>query len=143
MVALVEINGEEAEMIFLTNQLDWSAWSVAELYRCRWDIEVFFKEIKQTLQLSDFLGHNANAVRWQMWIGLLVHLLLRYLAHLSSWRHSFTRIFTVVRAILWRYFNLIDILNSYGTAKPPGRMCGAPEQAYLPGLEKFCGTAMC
>ena len=134
VVAIVEINGEDVEMEFLTNNFSWSALTVAELYRCRWDIEVFFKEIKQTLQLSDFLGHNANAVRWQMWMGLLVHLMLRYLAFLSSWRHSFTRLFTVIRAVLWRYFNLMDILDSYGTAKRPGRICGTPEQAYLPGF---------
>ena len=134
VTAIVEINGEDVEMVFLTNHFTWSAWTVTELYRCRWDIEVFFKEIKQTLQLSDFLGHNANAVRWQMWMGLLVHLMLRYLAFMSSWRHSFTRLFTVVRAVLWRYFNLVDLLDSYGTAKPPGRICGTPEQAYLPGF---------
>lgn len=134
VVALVEVNGEEREMVFLTNHENWSAWTVAELYRCRWDIEVFFKEIKQTLQLADFLGHNANAVRWQVWIGLLVHLLLRYLAYLHAWDHSFTRLFTVIRAILWRRWHLGDLLNSYGTAKPPGRLCGAPEQAYLPGF---------
>jgi IS4 transposase len=51
--------------VFLTNNLKWSPRSVADLYRCRWQIEVFFKQIKQTLQLGDFLGHNANAVRWQ------------------------------------------------------------------------------
>jgi len=134
IVALVEVDGRDEVLEFLTNQLTWSAWTAAELYRCRWDIEVFFKEIKQTLQLADFLGHNANAVRWQMWMGLLVHLLLRYLAFLSKWEHSFTRLFTVVRAVLWRYFNLIDLLDSYGTAKPPGRICGTPEQAYLPGF---------
>lgn len=134
IVALVEVDGRDEVLEFLTNQLTWSAWTVAELYRCRWDIEVFFKEIKQTLQLADFLGHNTNAVRWQMWMGLLVHLLLRYLAFLSKWGHSFTRLFTVVRAILWRYFNLIDLLDSYGTAKPPGRICGTTEQAYLPGF---------
>jgi glycosyltransferase involved in cell wall biosynthesis len=134
IVALVEVDGRDEVLEFLTNQLTWSAWTVAELYRCRWDIEVFFKEIKQTLQLADFLGHNANAVRWQMWMGLLVHLLLRYLAFLSKWGHSFTRLFTVVRAVLWRYFKLIDLLDSYGTAKPPGRICGTPEQAYLPGF---------
>ena len=134
IVALVEVDGRDEVLEFLTNQLTWSAWTAAELYRCRWDIEVFFKEIKQTLQLADFLGHNANAVRWQMWMGLLVHLLLRYLAFLSKWGHSFTRLFTVVRAVLWRYFNLIDLLDSYGTAKPPGRICGTPEQAYLPGF---------
>lgn len=134
IVAIVEIDGKDEEVVFLSNHLAWSAWTVAELYRSRWEIETFFKEIKQTLQLADFLGHNANAVRWQLWIGLLVHLILRYLAYLSSWAHSFTRLFTVLRAVLWRYFYLDDLLNSYGTAKPPGRICGTPEQAYLPGF---------
>jgi hypothetical protein len=45
---LVEINGEEKVMVFLTNNTEWSAWTVAELYRARWEIEVFFKELKQT-----------------------------------------------------------------------------------------------
>ena len=134
IVARVEIEGHEVEMVFLTNQMSWSAWTVAELYRCRWDIEVFFKEIKQTLQLSDFLGHSANAIRWQMWMGLLVHLLLRYLAFLHGWAHSFTRLFTVIRAVLWRRWSLPTLLDSYGTAKPPGRLRGNPEQAYLPGF---------
>jgi IS5 family transposase len=134
IVAIVEIDGKDEEVVFLTNHLAWSAWTVAELYRSRWEIETFFKEIKQTLQLADFLGHSANAVRWQIWIGLLVHLILRYLAYLYSWAHSFTRLFTVLRAVLWRYWPLDDLLNSYGTAKPPGRICGAPEQAYLPGI---------
>ena len=134
IVAIVEIDGKDEKVVFLSNHFEWSAWTVAELYRSRWDIEVFFKEIKQTLQLADFLGHNANAVRWQMWIGLLVHLILRYLAHLSSWAHSFTRLFTVMRAVLWCYFYMDDLLNSYETAKPLGRICGSPEQAYFPEI---------
>jgi hypothetical protein len=133
VVARVTLNGQEREMVFLTNHQEWSAWSVAELYRARWDIEVFFKEIKQTLQLSDFLGYSANAVGWQIWIALLVHLLLRYLAHVHGWRHSFTRLFTVVRAGLWRRWHLSALLLSYGTAGPPERLRAAPEQAYLPG----------
>jgi hypothetical protein len=80
VVALVEIDGQEREMTFLTNNLVWSPRSVADLYRCRWQIEVFFKQIKQTLQLADFLGHNANAVRWQVWTALLVYVLLSYLS---------------------------------------------------------------
>jgi len=134
VVALVEVDGQNREMVFLTNHMGWSAWSVAELYRCRWDIEVFFKEIKQTLQLADFLGHSANAVQWQVWIGLLVHLLLRYLAFLHSWQHSFTRLFTVLRSAWWHRWYLNDLLDSYGTAKPPGRICAAPESAFLPGF---------
>ena len=134
VVALVEINGKDVEIAFITNHLEWSAWTVAELYRCRWDIEVFFKEIKQTLQLSDFMGYSANAVRWQIWMGLLVHLLMRCLAFMHGWEHSFKRQFTVVRATLWRRWSLPALLESYGTAKPPGRIRGAPEQAYLPGF---------
>jgi len=134
IVARIQVDGKEEVFVFLTNQLEWSAWTVTELYRCRWDIEVFFKEIKQTLQLADFLGHNANAVQWQIWIGLLVHLLLRYQAFLHAWDHSFTRLFTVLRAALWRGWSLTELLVSYGTAKPPGRLCGRPDQAYLPGF---------
>ena len=51
--ALVELDGQPCELVFLTNNLEWSATSVAELYRCRWQIEAFFKQIKQTLQLAD------------------------------------------------------------------------------------------
>src|SRR2546421_9545540 len=80
VTAWVEIDGKERLMVFLSNQLTWSAQSIAELYRCRWQIEVFFKQIKQTLQLADFMGNSANAVRWQVWTALLVYLLLRYLA---------------------------------------------------------------
>ena len=76
-------------MEFLSNHLEWSPQSIADLYRCRWDIEKFFKSIKQSLQLCDFLGNNANAVHWQLWTALLVYVLLRYLAWLSQWTHSF------------------------------------------------------
>ena len=48
---------------------------MADLYRCRWQIEVFFKQIKQSLQLCDFLGNSANAVRWQVWTALLLYVL--------------------------------------------------------------------
>ena len=134
IVALVEIDGEEREMVFLTNNLQWSPRSVADLYRCRWQIEVFFKPIKQTLQLADFLGHNANAVRWQVWIALLVYVLLRYLSYVSKWAHSFTRLFTIVRAVLWSNIDLLNLLGRYGTAKRSFRNLARPEQAYFPGF---------
>ncbi len=73
IVAWVKVEGQERLMTFITNQLTWSPESVAELYRCRWRLEVFFKQIKQTLQLADFLGTSANAVRWQIWTALLVY----------------------------------------------------------------------
>src|SRR5712675_331517 len=134
VVALVEVDGVEREMMFLTNNLEWSPRSVADLYRCRWQIEVFFKQIKQTLQLADFLGHNANAVRWQIWIALLVYVLLRYLSYVSKWAHSFTRLFTILRAVLWSKLDLLNLLGCYGTAKGSFRNLARPEQAYFPGF---------
>jgi len=134
VTAWVEVDGEERLMTFLTNQLTWSPETIAELYRCRWQIEVFFKQIKQTLQLADFLGTSANAVRWQVWIALLVYLLLRYLAYLSNWAHSFSRLFAIVRTGLWRKWHLLDLLERYGTAGGHFRYLGHPEQAYFPGF---------
>ena len=58
IVALVEVDGQEVEMTFLTNNLTWAASSVVALYKERWQIEVFFKQIKETLQLADFFGQQ-------------------------------------------------------------------------------------
>ena len=134
IVAWVEVDGQPRLMTFLTNHLTWNAESVVELYRCRWRIEVFFKQIKQTLQLADFLGTSANAVRWQVWTALLVYLLLRYLAFLSDWAHSFSRLFAIVRTALWRKWDLVRLLARYGTAEGSFRYLGRPEQRFFPGF---------
>ena len=134
VVALVEGDGVEREMVFLTNNFEWAASTVAELYRCRRQIEVFFKQIKQTLQLADFLGNSANAVRWQVWTALLVYALLRYQAFLARWGSSFVRLWTCVRAGLRLKLDAVALLKSYGTAGGDFRLLGQPEAAYLPGL---------
>jgi hypothetical protein len=134
IVALVEVDGREVEMVFLSNNLEWSAESIVELYRCRWEIEVFFKQIKQTLQLADFLGTSANAVRWQVWTALLTYLLLRYVSFLSDWNHSFSRLFTLIRTCLWKKWDLLSLLKIYGTADGHFRYLAQPEQAYFPEL---------
>jgi hypothetical protein len=134
IAALVEVDGREVEMVFLSNNLEWSAQSIVDLYRCRWQIEVFFKQIKQTLQLADFLGTSANAVRWQIWTALLAYLLLRYVSFLSQWSHSFSRLFTLIRASLWKKWDLLSLLNIHGTADGHFRYLARPEQAYLPGM---------
>jgi hypothetical protein len=122
------------DLIVLTNNLTWSAQTIADLYRCRWSIEVFFKELKQTLQLADFLGHNANAVKWQVWTALLAYVLLRFCAYLGQWSHSFTRLFALIRSALWQNLELRSLLEVYGTAGGGGRFLGTPQQAYLAGF---------
>jgi hypothetical protein len=135
--ALIEVDGVEREMTFITNNTTWSPRTIAELYRARWTIEVFFKEIKQTLQLRDFVGTNEKAVKWQVWTGLLTHLILRFLRHASSWGLSFSRCVGIVRAALWVKADLIGLLRCYGTAGGPHRPVLYEEHPYLPGFEAF------
>jgi hypothetical protein len=134
VIALVEVDGKMQEMTFITNHTEWAANSVCELYQSRWEIEVFFKQIKQNLKLCDFLGNSANAVGWQVWMALLVYVLLRYLGHVSNWNHSFSRLFTLIRGMLWDKMALGEILGRYGTAGGSFRMLGRTDQAYLPGF---------
>lgn len=134
IVARVLVDGKEVEMVFLSNNLEWTAGTIADLYRCRWQIEVFFKQIKQTLQLADFLGQSANAVRWQIWMALLLYVLLRFSAWVNGWAHSFTRLFAIVRCGLWQKWDLSSLLKLYGTAPGHFRYLGQPQQAYLPHL---------
>ena len=135
VVALVEVNGNLVEMTFLTNNMEWAATSIADLYKCRWAIEVFFKEIKQTLQLCDFVGHNKSAIQWQVWTALLLHLLLRYLAFAHSWTHGFKRLFCLVRATIWDMTRLDELLKFCGTANGRFRMNATVNQAYFPGFK--------
>jgi len=112
------------------------ASSVCDLYQCRWSIETRFKELKQTMQLVDFLGHSANAVQRQVWTALLVHLLLRFQAWQSRWTHSFTRLTTYIRAALWLERDLYALLKRCGTADGDFRCLGSPEQAWLPDFAR-------
>jgi hypothetical protein len=132
--AIVEVDNKPRVMSFITNNMQWAAGSICDLYKSRWGIEVFFKEIKQTLQIADFMGYNENAVRWQIWIALLVYVLLRFVAWQSRWKHTFTRLFTVVRGVLWSCVDLFSVLDCCGTAHGATRIRAVPEQCYLPGF---------
>jgi len=133
--AVVEVEGKLVEMEFITNNIEWSAGSICDLYKSRWGIEVFFKQMKQTLQLADFLGHNENAVRWQIWTALLTYVILRFISYIGRWKGSFSRLFTTIRGVLWSRFDLFAIINEcYGTASGNHRMITQPEQLYLPGI---------
>ena len=120
----------------------WSAATIAELYRARWQVELLFKKLKQTLQLRYFYGENANAVAWQIWTALLVHLLLRYLAFCSKWHGSYTHFAGVVKATLWERLDLMELLKVYGTAPPPSATGWNEKTPCLPGFERFCARSM-
>ena len=132
VTAEVEIKGRMVQMTFITDNLEWSAFTICQLYQCRWGVEVFFKEIKQTLQLADFLGYNENTVRWQIWTALLTYLLLRFVAWHGKWRHPFSRLFTLVRAVLWNFFLLASLIECCDTVRERRKRAirGSPETAY-------------
>jgi len=114
--AIVEIDGKLREMTFITNNLDWKPVSIFDLYKSRWAIETIFKEIKQTLQLSDFLGHNRSAVQWQVWTALIAYLLLRFQSLQHSWKHGFKRFFCLIRSNLWSKHGIASLIEFYWTA---------------------------
>jgi len=137
ITAMIEVRGQMRQMVFFTNNLEWSAKTVAELYRARWAVELFFKELKQTCQLHDFVGYNENAVKWQIWTGLLVHLLLRYLKFLSKWKLSFSRLAGVIRAGIWVRRKVVQLLEMYGTAGVWKLDEPKPKPLYLQGFLPF------
>jgi hypothetical protein len=132
--AWVEVDGQLRRRVFITNNTRWSASSVCALYRARWDMEVFFKQVQQTLKLGDFLGRNAKAIRWQVWTARLVDVLRRFAARLSAWGHRFTRLFAVVRAAMWARPDLPGLLRRYGTAGGSFTLLGASPASWRPGF---------
>lgn len=95
----------------ITNNLSWTANTVSELYRARWDIEVFFRYLKQSFKLKSFVGTNPNAVRIQMWTSLITILLFNYLRKKAKHKWflsnlvSFLRINLFVKIDLWQWLN--------------------------------------
>lgn len=131
---IVTVDGKEVVMVFITNNTDWAASTVGELYQARWGIEVFFKQIKQTLQVCDFLGHSKQAIRWQLWAALLLYVLMRFIGRTVDWAHSFSRLLAITRSVVWDRLDLMALLRGYGTAGGGFRMRAACETSYLPGF---------
>lgn len=132
IIADVVRNRKVVRMEFITDNFEFSAKTICDLYKGRWDIELFFKQLKQTLKLSDFLGYSENAVQWQIWMALLTYVILRFIAYTSKWKGTFARIFTTIRGILWSRIDLLDVLAwCCGTAPGRPRVCAQPQQMYL------------
>jgi len=139
--AEVEVKGMMVVMLFITNNFEWAASSIADLYKARWGIEVFFKEIKQNLKLADFLGYNENAVLWQVWTAMTAYVLLRFVEYISKWTgSSFNRLFTLLRGVLWSYIDMWELLERYGTASGPPRVGGRADRAWQPSIPGLEGT---
>ena len=119
----------EREIILLTNHMKFGPTTIAAIYKDRWQIELFFKLIKQNLKIRSFIGTSENALLIQIWTALIALLLVKYLHFLSKARWSFSNLFYMLRLNLFTYKHLLEWLhNPYG--EPPPRP--QEEQLELP-----------
>jgi len=99
-------------IVILTNNFAWSAQTIARIYKERWQIELFFKSIKQQLKVKSFVGTSKNALLSQLWIALIAYLLLSYLKFKSRFGWSVYTLCSVLRTNLFARRNLWDWLNA-------------------------------
>ena len=105
-------------IVLLTNLLAFGATTIAAIYKDRWEIELFFKALKQNLKVKSFVGTSQNALRIQIWTALLTMLLLKWLHHLSHAKWSLSNLASMLRMNLFTYRDLTAWLdNPFGT--PP------------------------
>ena len=111
---IVEIWDEEKQrsFTFLTNHLTFAATTIAAIYKDRWQVELFFKVIKQNLKIKTFLGTNANAVKTQIWTALIAILVLRYLQLMSTFGWSLSNLAALLRHQPFVYRDLFTWLNA-------------------------------
>ena len=96
---------------FLTNNFTLAAKTIADIYKSRWQIELFFKWIKQNLKIKSFLGTTSNAVLSQVWVAMCYYLLLTYIKYQTKFAHSITELNRMIKEILMEKTTLIDILS--------------------------------
>lgn len=97
--------------VFLTNQFALSAKTVADVYKDRWQVELFFKTIKQNLKIHAFVGNSRNAVLTQIWVALCTYLLLSYLKFMSKSGWSQQRILRVLATNLFSKLDLLTLIR--------------------------------
>ena len=104
-------NEKKKEYVYLTNNFDLSAKQIADIYRDRWQIELFFKWIKQNLKIKTFLGTSKNAVMTQIWIAMIYYLLLAYIKFQTKFKKSLLELTRMIRETLLFRRNIIDLLS--------------------------------
>jgi hypothetical protein len=111
---LVHIYKEDENKVIalITNQLDWEYNTIAELYKKRWDIELFFKAIKQNLQVKTFWGTSENAVKSQIYVALICYLLLELIKRtIAKIPMAFSNLTEKIRFCLYHYLSLDYVCN--------------------------------
>jgi len=116
---------------FLTNAFHLKTKMVAELYKERWQIELFFKWLKQNLKIKTFFGTSKNAVMTQIWIALIVYLMLSYIKFKVKVTQTIHQMLRVLQLNLFERRNLIDLFRKKQKAQPPPPLNALPLFKYL------------
>jgi hypothetical protein len=102
----------ERQIVLLTNHLDFGATTISAIYKDRWQIEIFFKALKQNLKIKTFVGTSENALYIQIWTALIAILLLKFLQFKSKFDWALSNLVAFLRWNLFSYRNLWDWLDS-------------------------------
>ena len=119
----------DEEVVFLTNHLQFAARTIAQIYRDRWQIEIFFKALKQALRVKTFVGTSANALKTQIWTALIAMLLLKYLQLRSRFGWSLSNLVALLRQQLFVYRDLLSWLDR--PFEPPPLLAAGWQQMAL------------
>jgi putative transposase len=102
---------------FLTNNFALAANTIAAIYKSRWQIELFFKWIKQNLKIKSFMGTSKNAVMTQIWIALRVYLMIAYLKFVSKSKKSMQQILNLLHMNLFEKWCIHDLIHGRSTER--------------------------
>ena len=119
----------ERQIVLLTNHFAFAASTISAIYKDRWEIEIFFKTLKQNLKVKTFVGTSENALYIQIWTALIAMLIIKYLQHLSKFSWSLSNLVTLLRWNLFTYRDLHVWLNNPFDTPPEEPV---PLQEYLP-----------
>jgi len=96
---------------FITNNFHLAAATIAGIYKARWEIEIFFKWIKQNLKIKTFLGTSRNAVLTQIWTAMIYYLILAYIKYQTKYGYALLHFTRVIKEALFHRADIIDLLN--------------------------------
>ena len=97
---------------FLTNNYEWEAQKVADIYKNRWQIELMFKRLKQNFPMKYFHGDNKNAIEIQIWVSLIAQLLLKVVQSNIKRQWAFSNLVAVMRYHLMSYLHVLKFLEN-------------------------------
>lgn len=99
------------KLIFMTNNFHLSAYTITQIFKARWQIELFFKWIKQNLKIKSFFGTSRNAVLTQIWIAMCYYLILSYIKYQTKYSYSLLELSRIFSEMIFARISLIDMLS--------------------------------